>query len=117
MAKLVKLPTYNDNEVILQSLKKILPFEIKRVYYIYGVKDNEIGFHKHKNTKQALISISGICHINVKIKTETTTFILDGPNKCLILQPQDFHWMNNFSENLILLVLASSYYDKNDYID
>ena len=48
MAKLVKLPTYNDNRGNLTVIEKILPFEIKRVYYIYGVKDNERGFHKHK---------------------------------------------------------------------
>ena len=41
---------------------------------------------------------------------------IDSPSKCLILNPEDFHWMSNFSENSILLVLASEEFDKEDYI-
>ncbi|RYD81166.1 MAG: hypothetical protein EOP53_07070 [Sphingobacteriales bacterium] len=44
------------------------------------------------------------------------TFVLDQPNKCLIIAPEDWHTMNNFSKDAILMVLASEYFDQNDYI-
>ena len=48
---------------------------------------------------------------------ESNTFLLDKPNKCLCIEPSDWHTMQNFSKNCVLLVLASEYYDKNDYIN
>jgi hypothetical protein len=45
-----------------------------------------------------------------------TKYKIDSPSKCLLLNPEDFHWMSNFSENAVLLVLASEEFDKEDYI-
>ena len=116
MPYLKKLETHTDSRGSLTVIEKELPFAIKRVYYIYNLNQTKRGFHKHKKTQQALICISGSCSIFIDNKSTVKEFILDFPNKCLILEPSDFHWMDNFSKNCVLLVLASEEFDKNDYI-
>jgi dTDP-4-dehydrorhamnose 3,5-epimerase-like enzyme len=116
MTKIIELKSFSDSRGSLTVIEKILPFSIKRVYYIYNLNQSKRGFHKHKKTQQALICISGSCSIFIDNKSTVKEFILDFPNKCLILEPSDFHWMDNFSKNCVLLVLASEEFDKNDYI-
>ncbi|WP_232274066.1 sugar 3,4-ketoisomerase [Paenibacillus sp. 481] len=94
-----------------------VPFDIKRVFYIYGTKQGvRRGGHAHYKTRQALIAISGSCKVsldNTKRKDEVT---LDSPQAMLLLEPNDWHEMYDFSENCVLLVLASHHYDEADYI-
>ena len=116
MAKYINIPTFVDSRGSLSVVEKILPFEIKRVYYIYDVNDSERGFHAHKKTIQALIMINGSCDVFVGNNQESIKYRIDSPSKCLLLNPEDFHWMSNFSANSILLVLASEEYNINDYI-
>jgi dTDP-4-dehydrorhamnose 3,5-epimerase-like enzyme len=116
MPKLIKIPTYIDSRGSLSVIEKILSFEIKRVFYIYDVVNSERGLHAHKKTIQALIVVSGSCDIYVGSQKKHKKFTLESPSNCLILNPEDFHWMNNFSVNTVLLVLASEPYDVNDYI-
>lgn len=94
-----------------------IPFEIKRVFYIYGTKQNvRRGFHAHYKTRQALVSVAGSCKIHLDNTARLDEIILDSPNKLLILEPSDWHEMYDFSEDCVLLVLASELYDSNDYI-
>ncbi len=116
MANMISIPTFVDSRGSLSVIEKILPFDIKRVYYIYNVDCSERGFHAHKKTIQALVTVSGSCHVIVQKGDNKERFVLENPNKCLILEPEDFHWMLNFSENTVLLVLASEEFDKNDYV-
>ena len=60
--------------------------------------------------------INGSCDVFVGKTQEAIKYKIDSPSKCLLLNPEDFHWMSNFSENSILLVLASEEFDKEDYI-
>ena len=66
---------------------------------------------------QALISLGGSCDIYTNNGEKEEIFFLDNPNKCLILDPKDWHTMDNFSEGSTLLVFSSEFYDKEDYID
>tara|TARA_B110000238_G_scaffold196546_1_gene237515 strand:+ start:1204 stop:1563 length:360 start_codon:yes stop_codon:yes gene_type:complete len=116
MAKLFSIPTYKDPRGSLSVIEKILPFDIKRVYYIYDVDNSERGHHAHKKTIQALIMLKGSCDVFVGKTQESTKYKIDSPSKCLLLDPEDFHWMSNFSKNAVLLVLASEEFDKEDYI-
>ncbi len=116
MATLFSLPTFKDERGCLSVIEKILPFEIKRVYFIYGAKGQR-GGHRHKKTIQALIAVHGSCEIFVDNGNEQKNFVLNSPDKCLILQCEDWHTMQNFSPDCVLLVLASEYYDRDDYID
>ena len=118
MSKLFQLCTHVDNRGSLTVIEKILPFDIKRVYFIYGVDNSSRGQHRHIKTIQAAVCIQGFCSIFCQASgiDKPIEYILDDANKCLLIEPKDFHWMCNFSNNCILLVLASEEYDKDDYI-
>lgn len=116
MARLIDLKTFTDRRGNLTVIEKIIPFEIKRIFYIYGVDSSVRGGHRHKKTFQAAISIKGSCRINNNNGKYKETFLLDAPYKCLILEPEDWHTMDSFSEDAILMVLASEYFDVDDYI-
>lgn len=116
MAYIIELPTFTDDRGILTVVEKKFPFEIKRFYYIYDVSLKR-GGHRHKKTIQALISLGGSCEIYVNDGKNEDVFLLDTPNKCLILDPKDWHTMDKFSKGTTLLVFSSEYYSKDDYID
>lgn len=116
MPKIIEIKTYQDNRGKLSVLEKNIPFEIKRVFYIYDVDNSVRGKHRHHKTIQAAICIHGSCKITSDNSKKTETFCMDKPNKCLFLYPEDYHWMHDFSNNAILLVLASEKFDPNDYI-
>ena len=116
MAYLINLKTFTDKRGNLTVIEKTIPFDVKRIFYIYGVDDSVRGGHRHHKTIQAAICIQGKCTIfNDDIQTKTE-YILDSPDKCLILEPKDWHQMHSFSPDAILMVLASEYFDAKDYI-
>ena len=119
MAQIINLNTFSDYKGNLTVIEKILPFKIKRVFYIYNVPSKNIirGGHKHYRTIEALICLKGRCKILNNDGNKKENFVLDSPEKCLILQPKDCCIMYAFSKEAILLVLASEYYNPNDSIE
>lgn len=115
MAKIIELPTFSDPRGDLTVIEKVLPFDVKRIFFIYNVNSKR-GEHGHKKTKQAFISLGGECRIYIKNNHEEKYFTLKDPKDCLIVEPEDWHFMDHFSEKTTLLVLASEYYNKKDYI-
>ncbi|MDQ1089861.1 MULTISPECIES: FdtA/QdtA family cupin domain-containing protein [unclassified Siphonobacter] len=116
MAHLINLKTFTDSRGNLTVIEKVIPFPIKRIFYIYGVDDSTRGGHRHHTTIQAAICIRGTCTIYNDNNLRQEQFILNSADKCLILNPEDWHQMYNFSEDAILMVLASEYFDADDYI-
>jgi dTDP-4-dehydrorhamnose 3,5-epimerase-like enzyme len=116
MAYLIDLTSFTDDRGHLTVIEKTIPFDIRRIFYIYGVDSSARGGHRHKKTRQAAVCIQGSCHINNHDGSEVNTFALSKPDQCLILEPADWHTMDNFSSDAILMILASEYFDKNDYI-
>jgi len=116
MAYLIDLPTYKDITGNLTVAEKLIPFEIKRFYYIYDVNSKR-GGHRHKKTIQAFICLGGKCEIYLNDGKNEDTIVLDKPTKCLIVEKEDWHTMDKFSKGSILLVLSSEHYNKNDYIN
>ena len=116
MCYLIDLKTFTDKRGNLTVIEKSIPFDIKRIFYIYGVDSSVRGNHRHHKTIQAAICLTGSCVISNDNGSEVEEFILDSPDKCLILYPEDYHWMHNFTSDSILLVLASEYFDPQDYI-
>lgn len=116
MAQIIPIPTFSDSRGNLSVLDEAIPFPIKRLFYIYGVDNSARGGHRHHTTVQVAICIQGSCTIVNDNGEETQNFEMDSPNKGLILEPRDWHVMTNFSPNAILLVLASTPFDANDYI-
>ena len=109
--ELIDLKTFTDERGNLTVIEK-LPFPIKRVFYIYGVDGSVRGGHRHKKTRQAAVCIQGSCTVDVPLDY----YLLDSPSKCLIIEPEDWHKMYAFSKDAILMVLASTEFDENDYI-
>ena len=116
MPQLINFPTYKDSRGYLTVIEKILPFNIKRVFYIYNCSDIERGGHRHKKTIQALTCLNGSCIVDCNTNNYKNSFFLNSPDTGLILMPEDYHTMHSFSKNAILLVLASEYFDSDDYI-
>ena len=103
MAYIIELPTFSDGRGDLTVVEDLLPFEVKRFYYIYNVTSQR-GGHRHKKTTQALITLGGSSEIYVNNGRSETLFLLNSPDKCLILEPEDWHTMDKFSEGSTLLV-------------
>ena len=117
MAHVINFRTFTDTRGNLTVIEKEVPFEIKRVYYIYGVTGNAIrGQHRHYKTIHALVCIKGSCEIFINDGKKTETHTLNTPDQGLVLMPEDWHSMYNFSEDAVLLVFASEYYDPDEYI-
>ncbi len=116
MAYLIDLKTFIDVRGNLTVIEKTIPFDIKRIFYIYGVDQSVRGGHRHKTTIQAAICLKGSCRIYNNDGQDENYFVLDQPSKCLILQTRDWHTMDQFSPDAILMVLASEYFDQQDYI-
>lgn len=116
MAHTTILKTVIDDRGILTVIEK-LPFDIKRVFYIYGCNDFARGGHRHRKTIQAAVCIQGECKIFVDDgRQHKQTFNLDNPLICLILETWDWHEMYDFSKDAILMVFASENFNKDDYI-
>jgi WxcM-like, C-terminal len=116
MAQLLSLKTFTDKRGNLTVIENVIPFSIKRIFYIYGVDNSERGGHRHHKTVQAAICITGSCKIYNDDGIAQEEFALDSPDKCLILETKDWHKMYEFSKDAILMVLASENFDGADYI-
>jgi len=109
----------NNNVGFLTSLEgnKEIPFNIKRIYYIHNVpKEIKRGFHAHKKLEQILICVNGNVKIKVDDGNEKNIFKLSNPSKGLYIGSDIWREMYDFSQNSVLLVLASEYYNESDYI-
>lgn len=102
--------------ISLEAMKNI-PFNIKRVYYIYGV-DSKLprGFHAHKELQQVLVCVSGSCTVILDDGHVKSAHILNKPDQGILVDKMVWHEMQDFSEDCILMVLASDYYYEEDYI-
>ncbi len=102
--------------VALEEMKDI-PFEIKRVYYMYDTGEGvRRGFHAHKKLEQILICIHGSCKILLDNGVEKEEVLLDKPFEGLYIANDTWREMFDFSPDAVLMVLASEYYDEADYI-
>lgn len=116
MARLIDLTTFADRRGNLTVIERVIPFEIKRIFYIYHVDDSVRGGHRHHKTRHAVICLNGQCTILNHDGRQQEEYLMDSPSKCLLLDPEDWHQMVGFSKDAILMVLASTYFDPNDYI-
>jgi len=117
--EIIDLIVHGDEKGYLIPLEgnKNIPFEIKRVYYIFGTKkDIRRGFHAHKSLNQVAICINGSCKILLDDGVDKKEVPLVVQDKGLLIRKMIWHEMYDFSEDCVLLVLASDFYDENDYI-
>ncbi len=97
--------------------KDIIPFDIKRVYYLYDIPSTSIrGGHAHKTLYQLLIPLSGSFDVTIDDGIKKNTHTLNKPNKGLLIVPGIWRELDNFSSGSVCLVLASDVYEEADYI-
>ena len=120
---MLKFPKFGDERgelvVIESGDNKLLSFDVKRVFYVYGSDSGIVrGNHANKNSRFLLINLKG--HTKIKIIDQwghSKTFILDNPNEGLLLPQMIWKEMYDFSHDSVLLVLSSHHYDENEYIN
>lgn len=115
MAYTISLPTHGDHRGKLTVIEKVLPFEPKRVYFMYDVS-GERGGHRHKECIQALVCIKGSCVVHCNDGSKRQDYLLDRPDLLLLVEPKDWHTMDSYTDDAVLLVLSSHQYDPDDYI-
>ena len=111
--------TKGDENGLLIALEenKNIPFEIKRVYYIFDTKEGvKRGFHAHKNLEQVLVCVNGSCEILLDDGKEKSITKLENRNEGLFIEKMVWREMFNFSADCVLMVLANDYYYEDDYI-
>lgn len=115
----VKLPPLGDERGSLVALEagKSVPFEIKRVYYLFATKDGvSRGFHAHKKLQQMAVCVTGKCRMVLDDGHTREEAWLDSPTKGLLVNDLVWHEMHDFSSDCVMLVLASEHYDESDYL-
>lgn len=117
--KIIPLQVHGDDRGSLISLEEEnnIPFEIKRVYYMFNTKnDVRRGLHAHRRLKQVAIAVRGSCRFVLDDGRERIEVVLDNPAQGLLIDSCLWREMYDFSEDCVLMVLADSHYDENDYI-
>jgi len=117
--KIINLPKIEDTRGNLTFIEELshIPFEIKRVFWIYDVPGGQVrGGHAYKEQKEFIVSLSG--SLDIEVSNEDKTEVLHLNRSYYGLYIPNLYWrqMKNFSTNAVILVLSSTAYDEIDYI-
>ena len=116
---IIDLPKIIDPRGNLTVAEQIdnVPFEIKRVYWVYDVPAGESrGGHAHKRLKQLIVAVSGSFHVTLDNGHERATILLNHPWQGLLVDVNTWRTLDDFSSGAVCMVLASEHYDEDDYI-
>ena len=117
--RIIDFNVHGDYAGKLVALEKGVdfPFDIKRVYYIWGTEKHMIrGKHSHRKLKQVAICTSGSCDFVLDDGKSRETVHLDSPSRGLYIKSNIWREFTNFSPDCVIMVLASQHYDETDYI-
>lgn len=116
--QLIKFPIIEDTRGNLAFIQNdILPFEFKRIYYLYDVPSSAFrGGHSHIYQQEILIALSGSFEVTVNDGTSKKSFLLNKPNVGLHISAGIWRELENFSSGAVCLVLASDVFEEEDYI-
>jgi hypothetical protein len=110
-----KIENEKGNIAVIEN--DAVPFQIKRVYYLFDVPSSaQRGGHAHKNLNQVLIALSGSFDVVLKDGNVTKTITLNKPDKGLLITRNIWRELENFSSGSVCLVLASEVFKEEDYI-
>ena len=119
LIELVNFPPLGDERGSLVALEahKTVPFDVKRVYYIFGTQAGvSRGFHAHRALQQVAVCVTGKCRMVLDDGQRREEVWLDAPTKGLLISDLVWREMHDFSPDCVLLVLASEHYNEADYI-
>lgn len=116
--QIIEIPKIEDHRGNIAVIEKeVLPYAVKRVYYLYDVPSTATrGGHAHKNLKQCLIALSGSFDVILNDGENSSKVTLNKPDKGLLITPGIWRELENFSSGAVCLVLASEVYVEEDYI-
>lgn len=116
--ELIDIPKIEDRRGNLSVIEKeCIPFDIKRVYYLYDVPSGAYrGGHAHKEQQAFLIALSGSFDVVLKDGKNSQSIMLNKPDKGLLIPNGIWRELENFSSGAVCLVLASDVFDEDDYI-
>jgi dTDP-4-dehydrorhamnose 3,5-epimerase-like enzyme len=117
--KIIELPKISDPRGNLSFIEggQHIPFDIKRVYYLYDVPGgSDRGSHAHKSLHQFIVAMSGSFDVVLDDGRDQKRFHLNRSYYGLYLCPMMWRYLDNFSSGAVCMVLASSHYDESDYI-
>ena len=116
--KIIDIRKFSDNRGYLSVIEGgiDIPFEIKRIYYLYMVPEAARGAHAHKELQQLMVATSGSVSVTLDDGRDKKTFVLDKPWKGLLVVPGLWRDLDNFAGGTVCMVLASEKYESEDYI-
>lgn len=116
--KIVSIPKIHDPRGNLSVIENnVIPYEIKRVYYLYDVPSGaERGGHSHKEQQEILIALSGSFDVILNDGTQEKTITLNKPFEGLLIVNGIWRELKNFSSGAVCLVIASDVFEEQDYI-
>ncbi len=104
------------NLTVAEQLKNV-PFEVKRVYWVYDVPSGECrGGHAHKQCREFIVAVSGSFTVTLNDGKEQATFLLNHPYQGLLVETNIWRTLDDFSSGAVCLVLASEPFEEEDYI-
>jgi dTDP-4-dehydrorhamnose 3,5-epimerase-like enzyme len=119
LTKLIDLQVLGDERGSLIAMEEFrnVPFQIKRIYYLFDTKQGvSRGFHAHKKLQQLAICVRGNCRFILDNGKTKEDVFLSTPDKGLLLEKNVWHEMHDFSDDCVLMILADDLYDESDYI-
>lgn len=116
--QIIDIRKFSDNRGYLSVIEGgvDVPFDIKRIYYLYMVPEAARGAHAHKQLQQLMVATSGSVTVTLNDGQEQKTFVLDKPWKGLLVVPGLWRDLDNFAGGTVCMVLASEKYEVGDYI-
>lgn len=116
LIELKRIYDHRGNLSVVEQFKEI-PFEIKRVYWLYDVPGGENrGGHAHKNLYQFIVAANGSFYVNLTDGVQKFSFFLNHPYKGVLVPPGFWRTLDDFSSGAVCLVLASEFFDEEDYV-
>ncbi|MGL2967013.1 sugar 3,4-ketoisomerase [Flavobacterium sp. XGLA_31] len=116
--RLINIPIVEDVSGNLAFIQNdTVPFEFKRVYYLYDVPSNSFrGGHSHIHQQEFLIPLSGSFEVILDDGVQRSSYVLDKPNVGLLIETGIWRELQKFSSNAVCLVLSSDVFKEEDYI-
>lgn len=116
--KIIDIPKINNTRGNIGVIENdTIPFDVKRVYYLFDVPSGaKRGGHAHKKLKQVILAISGSFDVVLKDGKSKEIVTLNRPDKGLLIENNIWRELENFSSGSVCLVLASEEFSENDYI-
>lgn len=117
--ELIDIPKMSDHRGNLSVVEQTrhLPFEIKRIFWLYGVPEGKgRAAHAHKEQTQFIVPVSGHFRIVIDNGKEKETFIMNQPNKGLLIRPGNWISLEDFSKDAVCMVVCPEFYNESEYM-